>query len=415
MAALCALIGRLLARRSGTPEKLSGSELRPAAAKAMAPAYTPIVQFGTSRFLLAHVALFVSQALERGEAAQALGGICVVQTTDNPASRARVVALASAADYPVRVRGLQRGEVIDHTITCRAVRAALVADADWPRLLHTVAHDARVLVSNTADLGYQLDDADTATLLQGPPRAPRSFPAKLLLLLHHRWAVRGNAELTALPCELIERNGDTLRDLVIGLATAWSMSDAFIGWLRGHIVWANSLVDRIVSAPIEPVGALAEPYALWAVENQPRLQLPCRHAAIVLTDDLAHFARLKLFLLNGGHTFLAERWQHDGRGADETVWQAMNDAALRAELEALWHDEMLPVFDALGMRQAALDYLVELRERLLNPFLEHRLSEIAHNHAQKKQRRFAPLLALRDELGLRTPMGRLHAALARPA
>jgi hypothetical protein len=32
MAALCALIGRLLARRSGTPEKLSGSEPTAAAA-----------------------------------------------------------------------------------------------------------------------------------------------------------------------------------------------------------------------------------------------------------------------------------------------------------------------------------------------------------------------------------------------
>jgi len=35
---------------------------------------TPIVQFGTSRFLLAHVALFVSQALQRGAEGQALGG-----------------------------------------------------------------------------------------------------------------------------------------------------------------------------------------------------------------------------------------------------------------------------------------------------------------------------------------------------
>ena len=40
------------------------------------PMTTPILQFGTSRFLLAHVDLFVSQALaQQGGAGQALGGI----------------------------------------------------------------------------------------------------------------------------------------------------------------------------------------------------------------------------------------------------------------------------------------------------------------------------------------------------
>src|SRR5207344_1825469 len=104
-------------------------------------------------------------------------------------------------------------------------------------------------------------------------------------------------------------------------------------------VWANSLVDRIVSEALDPVGAVAEPYALWAVEKQDRLVLPCLHEAIVLTDDLDHHERLKLFLLNAGHTYLAERWLVDGRAPGETVQQAMNDPALRAELESLWADE----------------------------------------------------------------------------
>ena len=82
----------------------------------------PILQFGTSRFLQAHVDLFVSQALARG---QALGGITVVQTTHNPASAQRVAALAQGAGYPVHLRGLLRGERIDSTVTCNAVRQRL--------------------------------------------------------------------------------------------------------------------------------------------------------------------------------------------------------------------------------------------------------------------------------------------------
>jgi hypothetical protein len=92
---------------------------------------------------------------------------------------------------------------------------------------------------------------------------------------------------------------------------------------------------------------LAEPYALWAIENQPRLQLPGRHEAIVLTDNLAHVARLKRFLLNGGYSFPAERWRRDRRAPGETVLQArLSEALVSAEkaqrpqgLAALTHGE----------------------------------------------------------------------------
>jgi tagaturonate reductase len=39
---------------------------------------TPILQFGTSRFLQAHADLFIDEALRKGDA---LGRITVVQTT----------------------------------------------------------------------------------------------------------------------------------------------------------------------------------------------------------------------------------------------------------------------------------------------------------------------------------------------
>lgn len=371
----------------------------------------PILQFGTSRFLQAHVDLFVSEALAAGHA---LGGITVVQTTANPASAARVAALAGGKGYPVRIRGLQDGTSVDHTVTCHAVQRALQADADWAQLREAMATHVQVVVSNTADQGYQIDASDDAGLLQSPSRVPRSFPAKLVVLLHARWQRQPQAALSLFPCELVERNGDTLREAVCALATQWALPATFVDWLRAHCVWANSLVDRIVSEALHPVGAVAEPYALWAIERQPGLVLPCTHPAIILTDELDHHARLKLFLLNAGHTFLAERWREDALPADFTVAQAMEDARLRPELEALWRDEIVPVFGALGKREAAEAYLVSLRERLRNPYLAHRLADIAQNHAQKKQRRLAPIVALARQLELQIAQPRLHAALATP-
>ena len=372
----------------------------------------PILQFGTSRFLQAHVDLFVSQALDRGEAGQALGGIAVVQTTSSPASAQRVAALAAGGGYPVRIRGQRDGRRVEQDLICGAVKQAWHADAAWPALCEAMETDVRVIVSNTADRGYQLDERDGPALIDDRLHAPRSFPAKLLVLLHHRWRALPAADLSIFPCELIERNGDVLRDIVRAMAVQWKLEPGFVAWLGEQCVWANSLVDRIVSQALQPVGAIAEPYALWAVERQPGLVLPCSHEDILLTDDLVRHERLKLFLLNAGHTFLAQAWLAGSREPDATVLQAMNTAALRSELELLWTAEVLPVFDALGQRFQAETYLAQVRDRLLNPFLDHRLADIAQNHAQKVQRRFAPIVALADELQCATAQPRLRSALA---
>jgi len=354
------------------------------------PMGQPILQFGTSRFLQAHVDLLVSEAMAHGAA---LGGITIVQTTDDRRSAARVAALATGHGYQVRIRGLANGRAVDELRHCSAVRAAVRTATDWPAVRREFAGDMlRVVVSNTGDAGWQLDELDGPQALAPLAAAPRAFPAKLLVALHDRWQARPDAALTLLPCELVARNGERLRDIVVGLASEWRLDKSFLAWLQERPVWANSLVDRIVPEALEPIGAVAEPYALWAIEGQPGLELPCRHADIVLTDDLGSFERLKLWLLNLGHTALAELWLREGRPRDRTVLEAMRDEPTRLALERLWAEEVLPVFDALGEGPAARAYLVTLRERLLNPWLAHRLADIAVNHDLKKARRLAPVV-----------------------
>lgn len=367
----------------------------------------PILQFGTSRFLQAHADLFISEALQSG---RALGHVTVVQTTGNPDSRARIEALRAHAHYPVRVRGVQREKVVDTTLDSTAINEALDANTDWPLVRERFALDAQVVISNTSDSGYVSFADDTAELLAPGARVPRGFAAKLVVLLHARFAA-GASPLTLLPCELITNNGDTLRALVSGIAREWQSDPAFVRYIEDTCVWVNSLVDRIVSEPIHPVGAIAEPYALWAIERRDGMVLPCEHEAMIVTDELIQYERLKLFLLNLGHTYLAERWQSDGRTADENTLHAMRDTALRADLESVWQEEVLPVFDAHGQGDTARRYLQDVRERFENPFLDHRLADIARNHSEKKVRRFQPVVEMAVELGLKIDQPRLTAAL----
>jgi tagaturonate reductase len=362
----------------------------------------PILQFGASRFLQAHVDLFVSEALPRGEA---MGPIAVAGTTGSPESRRRIAAFATGQPYPVLVKGLSNGAVVDESVEVKSVGLGIDAATQWEEL-ERLFIAARCAVSNTADRGYETDPDDRPDA--GPPR---SFPAKLAKLLLARHRASGEP-ITLFPCELTPGNGQVLRGVVLDVLDRWQAPAKTRHWVREQCVWVNSLVDRIVSEPLEPLGAVAEPYALWAIEDQPGLELPCRHPAIVVTADLKPYERLKLFILNLGHTYLAEIWAGRGSATGLTVREAVADTTIRAKLDALYAEEVLPVFAAIGMGDEANAYLKTVIERFSNPFLDHRLSEIFINHEAKKRRRFGGLIELARTDGARVAQPRLNAALA---
>lgn len=363
----------------------------------------PILQFGTSRFLQAHFDLFVAQGFAEGDGR---GKVAVVQTTASADSARRLAFFNSGLPYKIHVRGLANKAVIDEWIEVASIGRGVDANADWGALERLFVEDARWIVSNTGDRGYELHEEDR---LDGP--VPRSFPAKLTKLLHARF-LAGRAAPTLFPCELIEANGDRLRALVLEVAHAWNLAENFRRWAAEDCLWINSLVDRIVSEPLEPAGAVAEPYALWAVERRPGLVMPCRHPCVVLTDDLKPYERLKLFILNLGHTYLAEGWAARGGAPTETVRALLADPAILADLNDLYDREVQPVFQAIGLGQEARTYRESVIERFRNPFLDHYLADIFTNHAAKKQRRFAGLIALGAQAGLAIAQPRLWAALA---
>jgi tagaturonate reductase len=344
---------------------------------------TPILQFGTSRFLQAHADLFIDEAMAKAEA---LGPITVVQTTGAPERAGRVATLAAADGYPVRLRGRADGVDVDREQRVKSVRRALSTSADWAAVEAVFVSEAAVILSNTGDTGYRIPEDD----LSGD--VPKSFPGKLLALLSARFQA-GGGHLTILPCELVARNGDTLKQIVLGLQVDRFPDSAFRDWLQSGVVWGNSLVDRIVSEPIDPAGAVCEPYALWAIERQPGLVIPCTHPAIKLVDDLAPYEKLKLHILNLGHTVLADIWLKDGRRADETVREILADTVVFDRLTAIYRDEVVPAFAARGLGGEAETYVATTLERFQNPYLDHRIADIAANHAEKVKRRIEGLKA----------------------
>jgi tagaturonate reductase len=362
-----------------------------------------ILQFGTSRFLQAHFDLFVAQGLAKGEAA---GKIAVVQTTSSPDSARRLAFFSQGRPYRVHIQGLAEGGVVDEWIEVDSIGRGLDANLEWGEVENLFVHQARWIVSNTGDRGYELNAEDRAD-----GAIPKSFPAKLTRLLLARYRA-GAQPLILLPCELIVGNGDRLKAVVLSVAEAWGLEAAFRRWTAQDCLWVNSLVDRIVSEPLEPAGAVAEPYALWAVERQPRLEMPCAHPNVILTDDLARYERLKLFILNLGHTYLAEGWAARGADKSATVRGLLAEPAIAEDLNDLYDREVLPIFARIGLGQEARVYRGAVIERFMNPFLNHYLADIHTNHQAKKQRRFGGLIDLKLASGIDLPQPRLEAGLA---
>lgn len=370
---------------------------------------TPILQFGTSRFLLAHADLFISDAMAAGDER---GQITVVQTTGNAESLRRVASLNSGKPYPVRIEGLVSGQSVSMLLQGRAIARALSASEDWAAV-RKAALAARIIISNTGDRGFDLDSTDTRETMADRSHPPASFPAKIAALLLERFERVPGEPVSLYPCELISRNGDRLKGLILSLARDFGFPDTFHSYLGEKCHFANSLVDRIVSEPLEPVGAVAEPYALWAIERQEGLELPCTHASIIVTEDLQRYETLKLHVLNLGHTVLADLWLKRGLDGQVTVLDMMSDPESRAILEAAWASEVIPAFASRSLESEAATYVDEVRERFLNPFLRHRLSDIANNHEEKIRRRLVPVIEMAAEaqLALSQPILRSIAGL----
>lgn len=346
-----------------------------------------ILQFGTSRFLQAHVDLFVHEAREAG---QPVGPIAVVQASGSAERAGRVAAFGRPGGFPVIIRGIENGAPVERRIQVTSVDRGLAAVRDWEALSALFAGETDMVVSNMGDTGYEFA-ADRGTALLAAGTIPETFPGKLLALLHRRWR-DGGRPLTVLPCELVSCNGDVLKSILLSLATGIGAPAGFIAWMEDAVVVANTLVDRIVSQPLDPIGSVAEPYALWAIERRPGLSAPCEHPAIVMTDYLEPFERLKLHILNLGHSVLADLWMVERRDPAETVRAILADGRVRDRLESLYAAEVVPGFAARGMVDEAQAYVATTLDRFLNPFLDHRIADIAQNHPAKVKKRIGAFL-----------------------
>ena len=348
-----------------------------------------IVQFGEGNFLRA----FVDWMVHRMNSAGVFNGrVVLVQPI---AQGLTDVINAQDGLYTVALRGRQNGRIVNTKEVVTSISRCVNPYADFDAYLAcAISPDLRFIVSNTTEAGIRVDPADTIGA-----RPALSFPGKLTQLLYKRFQhFQGDPSrgLVMLPCELIEKNGDTLRRTVQETATRWELPAAFLKWVNESCVFTNTLVDRIVTGyPKDEIEALqaelgyedrllvaAEVFHAWVIEGPRSLEaeLPLRKVGldVVWTDDVQPYRERKVRILNGAHTMTVLGAYLAGL---DTVGEFMNDAQFRAFVEEGIHDEILPT---LQLPPADVESFARaVSERFANPFIKHQLLSISLNSVSK--------------------------------
>jgi tagaturonate reductase len=365
------------------------------------------VQFGTGAFLRGFIEPLLDEANRRGTFG---GRVVAIESTGS--GRATKFNQQDGL-YTLAVRGIQAGEPHREYKQIASLSRALSAVDEWDAVLQC-ARDPNIelVFSNTTEAGIRLDDDDIAaarlTAFVPDRGAPKSFPAKLTRFLFER-AQAFNYDrargVVVLPCELIENNGDRLKELVVELIERWSLGSDFSDWIEAAVPFCNTLVDRIV--PGEPerteleaawnelgyrdeLLTVTEVYRLYAIEADAsvaaRLRFTQANPSVIVAENITLYRQRKVRLLNGTHTIMTPVALMAGC---ETVAQAVQDERVGAFVQRVLFGELVPSTDV----QDAAAFAAQAIDRFSNPFIRHELADITLQQTMKLRVRIVPAIA----------------------
>lgn len=313
-----------------------------------------IIQFGEGNFLRAFVDWQIDLLNEHTDLNSGVVVVRPIETSFPPS--------LSTQDglYTTIIRGLnEKGEAVSDARLIRSVNREISVYSEYDEFLK-LAHnpEMRFVFSNTTEAGISYHAGDK---FDDAPAV--SYPAKLTRLLFERFSHFNGAldkGWIIIPCELIDYNGDALRELVLRYAQEWALPEAFIQWLDQANSFCSTLVDRIVTGyPRDEVAKLeeelgyhdgfldtAEHFYLFVIQGPKSLATELRldkyPLNVLIVDDIKPYKERKVAILNGAHTALVPVAFQAGL---DTVGEAMNDAEICAFVEKAIYEEIIPVLD----------------------------------------------------------------------
>jgi len=362
---------------------------------AAAPPTPGIVHLGLGQFHRAHAAVYTAQAMAAEPGDWGIVGVANRSAAVTDAMRAQDNLYSVLELAP----GNERVDVID------VHRGLLVASTQGDEVAQAIAAPSTKIVTLTiTEGGYHtsttggLDVADPAIAADLADIDAAKTPLGLLVRgLIARW--RGGAEpVSVLSCDNMLAAGHTTHDRVVEFLAAANAPTEMLDWLAQSVTFPNAMVDRIVPGTTDAtrdavqrilgvrdeVPVPAEKFTMWVLENAFAAGRPAwEKAGATFTDEVNKYEFVKLRLLNGGYSLLANLGVLAG--------QATNPGAIAIDyiaacLRDAQENEYLPTLD-LPHGFDAVAYMDELFERWANTALNDATWRVATDSSLKLAQR----------------------------
>lgn len=358
-----------------------------------------VIHFGFGAFARAHQAL-VLHALHQQGKAKDWGYFAIYLNRDNQQN----IAEFAKQDFLYSV--MEKDHRSEKTTVCGVLLGALNRQTDGiAAIIERLAHPDTALISLTVtEKGYYLDaqgrlDTRHPSIiadLQNP-----THPQTTIGVIYAGLAKRQQAGLPAvsvMSCDNIPNNGVACRNALLDYAA--NVDAEVAAWLRQHVTFPSTMVDRIVpAATSDSIAAVAkslggtsdkksilcEPFLQWVIEDKFVGYRPDfdSYPGVQFVKDVTPYEMMKLRLLNGAHSFLAYLGYLAGY---HTIAETMQNPHYRqAALNLMLTEQAktLPAIEGINLN----DYANSLITRFENPELQHQTEQIATDGSQKLPQR----------------------------
>lgn len=361
-----------------------------------------IVHIGIGGFHRAHQAYLVNQLLEQGMATN--WGICGVALL---ASDRKIYDILSEQNglYTLMVPD------VDGNFSAQVIGSIveLLYAPDNPlAVMRKIADESTRIITLTiteggynftSDGNFNWENEDVLWDLQYPNQ-PKTVFGYLYAALKLRQA-QGTGGLTIQSCDNMEHNGDVMRRMLYAFIA--KANPTLLSWLDQHVSFPNSMVDRITPATTDNLRTIlvkkfglsdgwpvvCESFYQWIIEDVYAAGRPeWESVEVQLVEDVTPYEKMKIRLLNGGHTLVGLIGYLSGY---RYIHESVEDHIMADILNKYMDEEVTPTLDevpGVDLRE----YKKTLVERFRNPFIKDEVARIISGSSAKFPKFILPVI-----------------------
>ena len=353
-----------------------------------------IVHIGIGGFHRAHQAFYCDQLLHQNESVD--WGICGVALLERDDKIYQTLKRQDGL-YTLIVKELDGtwnpriiGSLVEYLFAPEDPQAVIAKIAD---------SDTKIVSLTITEGGYNIDEATGEFNLKNPliqhdlskPENPKTVFGYLTqaLKIRKEQDLKG---ITIQSCDNVQGNGKVMKKTLLAFVNA--AQPDLLDWIENYVSFPDSMVDRITPVTIQddilrlqkdfgiddawPV--VCEPFIQWVIEDDFAVSRPqWEKVGAQFVKDVTPFEKMKLSLLNAGHSVLGILGALIGY---DTIDQAVQDSDLNIFLRSFMDYEVTPVLNDLEGVDLT-QYKDSLLQRFANINIKDQVARICSESSSK--------------------------------